>query len=793
NEEENSLIYVNDDEHEFNVFDDINSDNSNTTKFDISFDVIENENDYTVFIEYNKKKFEQRLVEKILNCYIEVVNNVDSFINTIQQIEYIPKEEKNRILYEFNNNHYEYEFNKLYHTEFSKVAKSNPDNIAIIFNEMEITFRKLDEMTNSLAHYLRSQGIGRGDIIPIITERSFYYIVAFIAVMKSGAAYLSIDPEFPKERIEYMMSEVNAKFILKYVTDSDNNKKINEIEGVKSYELHYHNYEENIHEIDNVNSSDDICYVLFTSGTTGKPKGTLTTHNNLVNYCLYSQKENGIKDIYGDGYTSILAFSKFTFDMSIGEIHYSLSRGCTVVLTNENEFNNPELLGHLIHKYNIKSFWSVPSRIENYIKNEVFRNSLQHIQWILFGGECLNINLLSLIRKSSDAVILNGYGPSETTVCSTIKIYDSDYEFKENRNDLITIGRPSCNYYIYILDDYLQPVPIGIEGEIFIGGNGVGMGYLNREELTNEKFISCPFYSVDGKQGKMYRTGDLGLWKDDGEIICIGRKDFQVKIRGQRIELSEIENTIKEINGIDFTVVIDRVNENGDKYLVSYFISNNEIEGRNIRDYLKTKLPVYMIPNYYIRISEIPITGNGKLDRKALPSPTKNDLIKEKYSAPQTDIEKIICKIYSEIFGYDINEVGRMNDFYEMGGDSLLAIRTTSMIEKQLKLKINIKTILSNSVICDLAKEIEKLQLSNNENYQIEVIEKQNKSEFPVTSQQLGVYIDSIKYPDSVIYNMPISYQFKDTVDISKVKACFLKVFKHQEILRSKYYEVDVN
>ncbi|OUM64955.1 hypothetical protein PIROE2DRAFT_8098, partial [Piromyces sp. E2] len=319
------------------------------------------------------------------------------------------------------------------------------------------------------------------------------------------------------------------------------------------------------------------------------------------------------------------------------------------------------------------------------------------------------------------------------------------------------------------------------------------MGYLNREELTNEKFISCPFYSVDGKQGKMYRTGDLGLWKDDGEIICIGRKDFQVKIRGQRIELSEIENTIKEINGIDFTVVIDKVNENGDKYLVSYFISNNEIEGRNIRDYLKTKLPVYMIPNYYIRISEIPITGNGKLNRKVLPSPTKNDLIKEKYSAPQTDIEKIICKIYSEIFGYDINEVGRMNDFYEMGGDSLLAIRVASMIEKYIKLKIDIKTILSNSVICDLAKEIEKLQLSNNENYQIEIIEKQNKSEFPITSQQLGVYIDSIKYPDSTIYNMPVSYKFKKNVSISKVKECFLKVFKHQEILRSKYYEVDVN
>ncbi|OUM64960.1 hypothetical protein PIROE2DRAFT_8103 [Piromyces sp. E2] len=275
------------------------------------------------------------------------------------------------------------------------------------------------------------------------------------------------------------------------------------------------------------------------------------------------------------------------------------------------------------------------------------------------------------------------------------------------------------------------------------------------------------------------------------KIICIGRKDFQVKIRGQRIELSEIENTIKEINGIDFTVVIDRVNENGDKYLVSYFISNNEIEGRNIRDYLKTKLPVYMIPNYYIRISEIPITGNGKLDRKALPSPTKNDLIKEKYSAPQTDIEKIICKIYSEIFGYDINEVGRMNDFYEMGGDSFLAIKIIFELKKVIGLKLNIKDVMNHSKIYDISDFIEKNKKNVDSKYQLDIITPHNTTEYPIT--HLIYTFDSVDYSfenlKNTTNNMYQYYKLNENFELEKLKNVFNIILQRHKILSSVFEE----
>eukprot|EP00833_Pecoramyces_ruminatium_P005222 jgi/Orpsp1_1/1179254/evm.model.c7180000068616.1 len=343
--------------------------------------------------------------------------------------------------------------------------------------------------------------------------------------------------------------------------------------------------------------------------------------------------------------------------------------------------------------------------------------------------------------KNTNAKIFNPYGPTESTVICTIK------ELNNTSEDIhLSIGKPLCNCKIFILDENLKIIPIGVEGEIYIAGYGVSKGYFNQEELTKEKFIPCPYYLINGKPGIMYKTGDLGMWTNEGEIICIGRKDFQVKIRGQRIELSEIETTIKEIKDIDYNIVLDKTKENGEKYLVSYYMSKNDINIRNIKNYLKKKLPIYMIPNYFIRIHELPITSNGKLDRNLLPEPNKKNYINEEYVAPETNIEKILCKIYGEVFNIPLNEVGRMSDFYELGGNSLNAILISSIIEKELNIKIFIKDIMSYSLICDISKYMESIMNDEkNENNKLEIISRYNRKEFPVTSQQLGVYLDSIK------------------------------------------------
>ncbi|OUM66075.1 hypothetical protein PIROE2DRAFT_6786 [Piromyces sp. E2] len=799
------------------------------SKFDMVFSVIEEKDNYLVNIEYNSELYDHQMIEKIIDSYIQVVSNFKSFETTFaKDVEYISEEEKTMIIKSFNNNSYEYNCNGIYHVEFSKVAKENGNKCALICNNTKFTFKDVEEMSNSIAYHLRENNVGRrNDIIPIVSERSHYYVIAALGILKSGAAFLPIDPDFPKDRIKYMMKETNSKYILKYITNKTNDQKIEEIieeinrerenlssnnngdsintqnnNNITSYSLQYHNYRLNTQSIENINQGDDLCYTIFTSGTTGKPKGTLISHSNLINFCFYSQTNNG-KEIYTNDFSTSLASAKLTFDMSISEIFYPLVRNKCVVICNDNEYNDPQIIGEIMLNYGVDYIIITPSRIENYSKEKTYRKALKNLKCILVGGEECKITTLENIMKVSDANVYNLYGPTEITVsCSMLEL--SKF-YKDNKNNIneIPIGKPNCNNKVYILDKYRKPVPIGVEGEIYIGGYGVGKGYLNREELTKEKFVENPFnYNDDPHNRVMYRAGDLGKWTPKGEINYYGRIDFQVKINGQRIELGEIESTIKEMEAIDHCVVIDKKKENGDQYLICYYISSNSddttLNGTTIRKYLNEKLPRYMIPNYYKQIHEIPLSNNGKLNKEALPEPTKEDFIIEKYIAPETDIERMICKFYSKIFNIPVNEIGRMSDFYELGGDSLNFIHFSSLIEKELNIKIHYKDMISHSMVVDLGHYIEEIIMdtnsNTNSNHKIEIIKKRNCKEFPVTSQQLGIYIESVKNPNSIIYNIPNVYKYVNkNINITKIIEGFKKIFENQEVFKTRYGEKEVN
>ncbi|OUM57547.1 hypothetical protein PIROE2DRAFT_17434 [Piromyces sp. E2] len=772
-----------------------NDNNSDMSKFEILFYLVEDKDYYSISIDYNANIYDSFMINNILDSYIEVLGNLDQFHNKIYNIEYIPSFEKTKIIREFNQNSYPYEDVKFNHEEFKKVAEMYPDKCAIVFNEQKITYKMLDEMSNSVAHFLREIGISRNDVVPLICDRSFYYIVGFLGVMKSGAAYLTIDPEFPRERIEYMMNEVNAKIYLKYIVDNEQDNTM-EFENYHGYSSDKLDYNTNKSSINNINKENDLCYILFTSGTTGKPKGTLIGHNNLVNYCLYSQKINGEKDIYGDDFDVELAFSKFTFDMSVVEIHYPLLRGGTIVLCNNEEFNHPGLIGDLIIKNDVKCVWTVPSRLQNYIAlDHKFKEALTNVKWIGFGGEKVTRNLLEFVYSIGDIVVLNGYGPTETTVIGSMKIF-SNHKTNDHGEELITIGKPSCNYKVYILDKYLKPVPIGVEGEIYMGGYGVGKGYLNREELTKERYVENPFNSTNDKYCKiMYKTGDLGKWTPNGETIYLGRSDDQVKIRGQRIEVSEIENTIKEMNGIENSVVIDKQKGN-DSYLLCYYITNENIEGNDIREFLKSKLPTYMIPSYYKRIDHLPITRNGKLDRKALPEPDMEDIITKEYIAPETEIEKTLCSIYSKIFNINYNDVGRLSDFFEMGGNSFNAIKVIAEINNTFNIKIKIRDIINHATVKDLASFIENIESNGNKN---EVIIKRsiNIMEYPVTPLLSGlVYntdtltLDQLKQYSS---NMVQFYKLNNAIDIEKLNEAMNIIINRHAVLKSYFIEKEID
>jgi len=800
------------------------------SKFDLVLSVMEGKEGYSVTVEYNSELYESQMIKSILDSYVQVISNFKSFDGLAKNVEYIPEEEKNKIIKSFNNNSFEYDGHNLYHAEFSKIAHHHRNKCALIYNDLELTYGQLEEMSNSIAYYLRNNNVRRGDIIPIVSERSHYYVIAAIGILKSGAAFLPIDPEFPKERIKYMMEETNARTVLKYITNDINDQKIEEIihelnldalsnntntntntkeRKIIAYALQNHNYALNVERIENINQGDDLCYSIFTSGTTGKPKGTLITHNNLINFCLYSQTYCG-KEIFTNDFTTSLASAKLTFDMSISEIFYPLLHGKCVVLCNDNEYNDPQVIGEKMLRYGVDYIIITPSRIENYILQETYRKAFKKLKCILVGGEECKITTLETITKFSNANVYNLYGPTEITVsCSLLEL--SKF-YKENKCKIgkIPIGKPNCNNSIYILDKYLKPVPIGVEGEIYIGGYGVGKGYLNREELTKEKFVGNPFnYNNDPHNRIMYRSGDLGKWTVNGEIEYLGRIDFQVKINGQRIELGEIESIIKEMKGIDHCIVIDDKKENGDQYLICYYIissdgkdekeENLNVNGSTIRKYLNEKLPKYMIPNYYKRINEIPLSNSGKLNRKALPKPTKEDFITEKYIAPETEIERMICKLYAKIFNIPETAIGRRSDFYELGGDSLNFIHFSSLIEKELNIKLHYKDMMSHSAVYELGPYLEKIindtgHSNNNNNHKIEMIERHHGTEFPVTSQQLGIYIESIKNPKSVIYNIPNIYKYvNESVNIERIKEGFKKVFENQEIFRTRYGEKEIN
>eukprot|EP00833_Pecoramyces_ruminatium_P009147 jgi/Orpsp1_1/1183179/evm.model.c7180000084191.1 len=768
--------------------------NNNKSKFDITFSIIENKNnEYLISIKYNIDLYDSIIIKNIFDSYIEVMKNINNLENNnISNIEYIPKEEKNRIIKEFNSDINKEGCDKLYHEEFGKIAKEYPERIAIVFNEDKITYKELDEMSNSLTHYLRSEGVKRNDIIPIICDRSPYYIIGILGISKSGGAFLPVDKNLPIERIKFILQEIHPKLILyrgcnDVIDNLNNNNEKNYDYNI--YDLEKHNYSMNY----------DICYVLFTSGTTGKPKGTYISHFNLSNfqisYC--SSKNFNSNTVYNklmrnNNINNVLGITNFSFDASNVEVMLSLNYGLNLVLADEIISNDINLLSKYLNKNNVDFIQATPTRIKLFMENDLFRKSLKQIKSIALGGEELSVELCNYINKYSNCKIYNEYGPTECTINSTIKEIDSKEKSK------ITIGKPICNFNTYILDKCMKLVPIGVEGEIYIGGYEVGKGYLNRPELTKEKFIENPFnYDNDEHNRVMYRTGDLGKWTKEGEIEYLGRIDFQIKINGQRVELGEIENKVLEIPEIQQCIVIDKMKENGEKYLVCYYITGkkgNDISNKIIKEYLGKELPRYMVPNYYIRINEIPLSSTGKLNRRGLPEPKVEDFITEIYVAPVNNVEKIICKIYNEVFNIPGIKIGRMHDFYELGGDSLNAIRISSRIEKELKIKIYVKDIMSNSKICDLSEKVESIiNDDNNDSNKMEIIPKRKNIEFPVTSQQLGVYIDTVKEENNILYNIPSVYKLKENVDKERIKKAILKIFDEQEILRSKYYGKEIN
>ena len=653
------------------------------SKFDLSLEVLPINNEYDLRFEYCTKLFDEDFIKRFSMHYINILNTIlENTEIKIADIDILSEEEKNQILYEFNNTKVDYPKDKTIVDLFEEQVEKTPNNIAIVFEGQKLTYRELNEKANQLARYLIENGVTNNSIVGIMVPRSLEMIIAMFGILKSGAAYLPLDPTYPKNRIKYILKDSNVNLLLtKDSTISLDN--INETNINISTSNIYNKYSK--HNLNNIFSSSNLAYVIYTSGSTGNPKGVSITHQNVNNFIKGVVSEIKFNDV-------IVSVTTICFDIFVLESILPLQNGLTIIIANESEQTVPQLLNKLCIKNNVSMIQTTPSKFSLLISDEDSLEFLKNIKTIMLGGEPFPYKLLLKIRDLTNCKIYNMYGPTETTVWSSIKDL--------TKSDNITIGTPIANTSMYVLDNNLSILPLGIPGTLYIGGDGVSNGYLNKEDLTSKKFISNPFNTSE----KIYNTGDLAKWTTNGELICLGRSDFQVKIRGLRIELEEIEKAILTFNNIKNAIVTVNSDSLSRQVLCAYFVSNVRVSISELKQYLSMFLPNYMLPTYIIQLDDFKYTPNGKIDKKALPDP---DLTTERKRIimPKTDTECKILKIWEDLLC--ISPISISDNFFEIGGDSLLALKMQIELLKQ-NINVTYAEIFKYNTIKKLSSLVDK-------------------------------------------------------------------------------------
>jgi len=673
---------------------------SNSSKFDITFFITETPVDINIHIDYNADIFKSDTIKMMTVHLKELLSSIVKVPdNKISILQILTSAEKNQLLIEFNDTLFPYPDKNVIEL-FEQQVINNPEAIAIIFEEQRLTYQQLNERANRLARYLLGKGVKDETLVPICIDRSIEMIVGILAIVKSGAAYVPVDPKYPLERINYMIKDVAAKIIL---TNSKSGAQLQREASIEiiSIDNDWINIEKQSGEnLDTHISPNQLVYVIYTSGSTGKPKGVMIEHRSLLNY-LINTKTRYIKEEETSSGTFIHLSN--TFDASLTAMFMPMLSGKSIVIGPANAVNVFEEKSFRQNApYNFLKV--TPSHLELLQQNMIDNYNRCVTKRLVIGGEALFLSHFNYwIQNAIDVEVINEYGPTEATVGCTTYSFNTlgDNQKISNR---IFIGKPIDNMQLYILDSYKELVPIRVTGELCISGEGLARGYLNQPELTAEKFIS---HSFDNNEAVIiYRTGDMGRWLPDGNIEYIGRKDDQVKIRGYRIELGEIESILQQSKHVSQSAVIAKEDNSGSKRLVGYIVPNGSFDREAIITELKEKLPEYMIPGQWITIDNMPITSNGKTNRKKLSEYNGlNEANKDEYVAPANELEKKLIIIWQELL--EVDRIGVHDNFFQSGGHSLLAIQLISIIRKELDIELSLQDVFQFATIFDLVKYIE--------------------------------------------------------------------------------------
>ncbi|WP_368656566.1 amino acid adenylation domain-containing protein [Brevibacillus dissolubilis] len=657
-------------------------------KFDLHVTAMDSDKQLSFYVTYATKLFARETMQRFAGHLTQVLRAVAGNPDILlADVDILTDAEKHQLLVTFNQTDAGYPSDVTIHQLFEEQARLHPDNTAVVCGEESLTYRQLNEKANQLARLIRSKGILPNDFVGLLIERSLDMLVGIIAIIKAGGVYVPIDPEYPEDRKAFMLEDSGAKLLL------TNDKWIGTVpfDG-EVIELHDDSiYTGDCSDLPSVNTPDDMAYIIYTSGTTGKPKGVMIEHRNVVRLMINDQSLFDFNE--NDVWTM---FHSFCFDFSVWEMYGAFLYGGKLVIVPKETAQNPEEFAQLLRKQRVTILNQTPTAFYSLLHiEEQIQTADLSIRCIIFGGEALHpIRLKPFHAKYPAAKLINMYGITETTVHVTYK----EITAQEMDTNLSNIGTPIPTLTTYIFDPQQKLVPLGVVGEMYVGGLGVARGYLNREELTSERFIVNPYNPSE----RLYRSGDLARMLPNGEMEYQGRIDHQVKIRGFRIEIGEIETQLLSHPEIHETIVIARKNELGQDYLCAYFTASATLSISDLRQYLSINLPTYMIPSHFMQLDAMPLTSNGKVDRKKLPAPEGNQMAAlGNQIAPRNDMEHKIASIWKSVLG--LHEVGVTNSFFDVGGNSLSLMTVHQQVKKELEREFPLVELFRYTTIEELS------------------------------------------------------------------------------------------
>jgi amino acid adenylation domain-containing protein/non-ribosomal peptide synthase protein (TIGR01720 family) len=667
---------------------------STSAKYDLTLWITETEPDVKGIVEYNTDLFEASTIQRMITHWLTLLENVASNPERrLTQVELLTRQERDLLLVEWNATAVDYPTTTV-HQLFEGQAERTPDRVALVFAEEQLTYGELNRRANQLAHHLRGLGVGPEVLVGICLERSLELIIGLLAIFKAGGAYVPLDPSTPTERLAYMLEDARVRLLL---TQSQWRGRLPPVQPERL--LYMDEIGEQVQQQESSTPQsqpphpEQLAYVIYTSGSTGQPKAAMNSQQGLLNRLLWMQQAYSL-----DQNDVVLQKTPISFDVSVWELLWSLIVGAGMVLARPGGHRESDYLHNLIEQQDISVVHFVPSMLQAFLAGEQ-RSYWAGLRHLICSGEALSLELQQQAVRQLPAQVHNLYGPTEAAIDVTAW---SCREEPERRS--VPIGRPIANIQIYVLDERLQPVPIGVTGELYIGGVGVARGYLGRPDLTAERFVPDPFSQRPGT--RLYRTGDLAAYREDGAIEYVGRTDQQVKLRGYRIELGEIEAALREAPQVAEAVVLLREDQSAEKRLVAYLVAQagQTLSIAQLSERLQQRLPEYMLPGVFVRMEQLPLTPNGKLDRRALPLPERSRAEwLTPFRGPRTAVERTLATIWQEVLGLD--RVGIDDNFFTNGGDSILAILVVSRALKA-GLHLTLRHLFLHQTIARLAATV---------------------------------------------------------------------------------------